>query len=156
VRLNELKGQSSMAHIKIDGWKEAYKGIIDDDYLAKFSYEEQEKKYIASFDEYKDKVLVILKDDVVIGYASLKLDEGELESLYLKPEFKGKGIGTILFFKVCSYFKEKGFKKMILWCLSDNIKALNFYQKLGCKKIGNKDALIGDKYYKEEGYLFEL
>ena len=45
---------------------------------------------------------------------------------------------------------------MIIWCLSENIDAINFYKKLGGKKIIEKEAKIGDELYHEYGFYFDL
>ena len=61
IRKNRLEDQEQMAHIKIDGWRNAYDKIVSSKYLNQLNYEEQTKRYIASFDEYKDLVLVAVK-----------------------------------------------------------------------------------------------
>jgi hypothetical protein len=45
---------------------------------------------------------------------------------------------------------------MIIWCLSENKDAIKFYEKLGGKKVIEKDEKIGDNLYKEYGYYFDL
>ena len=45
---------------------------------------------------------------------------------------------------------------MIVWCLSDNEPAIKFYERLGGKIVKTKEAKIGDKYYKEYGFYFQL
>lgn len=53
IRKNELKDQEQMAHIKVDGWRNAYDRIIASRYLNQLDYEKQTSRYIASFDEYQ-------------------------------------------------------------------------------------------------------
>lgn len=162
IRKNELKDQEQMAHIKIDGWKNAYDRIIASKYLKTLDYKKQTERYIASFDEYKDLVLVAVKDDEVLGYSCYhfydrdhKFDS-ELVSLYIKPEYKGRGIGTKLLKATIKVLKENDKDNMIVWCLSDNTKAISFYEKNGGKKIIEKSAKIGDEKYKEYGFYFDL
>lgn len=45
---------------------------------------------------------------------------------------------------------------MIVWCLSENIKAIKFYEKHGGKNVIEKQAKIGDELYTEYGYFFDL
>lgn len=45
---------------------------------------------------------------------------------------------------------------MIVWCLSENEAAIKFYKKLGGRNIITKNAKIGDIYYKEVGFYFDL
>ena len=51
---------------------------------------------------------------------------------------------------------SKGKNNMIIWCLSENKDAIKFYEKLGGKKVIEKDVKIGDNLYKEYGYYFDL
>ena len=162
IRKNELKDQEQMARIKIDGWTTTYDKIIASKYLKTLDYKKQTERYIASFDEYKDLVFVAVRDDEVLGYSCFHLTDksgkfdSELVSLYIKPTEKRKGIGTNLLKETVKELLSKGKSNMIIWCLSENIDAINFYKKLGGKKVIEKDAKIGDKLYKEYGFYFEL
>ena len=51
---------------------------------------------------------------------------------------------------------NQGKQNMIVWCLSENKNAINFYKKLGGKIVVEKDAKIGDELYKEYGFYFDL
>jgi len=162
IRKNELKDQGQMARIKIDGWKGAYDKIIASNYLNSLDYERQTERYIASFDEYKDLVFVAVRGEEVLGYSCFQLQDksgnfdSELVSLYIKPEEKGKGIGTNLLKETAKELLSKGKKSMIIWCLSENVPAIKFYQKIGGKIMVEKDVKIGDEYYKEYGIYFGL
>lgn len=161
IRKNELKDQEQMAKIKIDGWRSAYDKIIESKYLKKLNYKEQTKRYIASFDEYKDLVLVADKKGEILGYSCFNLNQNdkydaELVSLYIKPEKTGKGIGTDLFIETAKELYNKGKKNMIVWCLADNDNAIEFYKYLGGKKVETKNAKIGDKLYLEYAFYFDL
>ena len=45
---------------------------------------------------------------------------------------------------------------MIVWCFKDNKKAIKFYEKLGGKNVETKTVKIGEKYYQEYGFYFDL
>ena len=162
IRKNLYEDQEQMARIKVDGWKNAYDTIISANYLKSLNYEEQTRRYQASFDEYKDLVFVAVRDDEVLGYAcfnptpNVEQFDSELVSLYIKPTEIGKGIGTSLFLETCKALKSLDKKNMIVWCLSDNENAIKFYERLGGKVVKTKEAKIGDKYYKEYGFYFQL
>ena len=162
IRKNELKDQEQMAKIKIDGWMNTYDRIIASKYLKTLDYKKQTERYIASFDEYKDLVFVAVKGEEVLGYSCFhyydkdgKFDS-ELVSLYIKQEHQGKKIGTNLLKETAKELLSKGKNNMIIWCLSENKDAIKFYEKLGGKKVIEKDAKIGDNLYKEYGYYFDL
>lgn len=162
IRKNEFKDQSQMARIKVDGWKNAYDLIISSEYLNSLNYEEQTKRYEASFEEYKDLVLVAVRGEEVLGYACYNTTpnvddfQSELVSLYIKPSEIGRGIGTALFTETCKELRDLDKRNMIVWCLSDNENAIKFYKKLGGKIVKTKDAKIGDRSYEEYGFYFQL
>lgn len=160
IRYNVIEDQSQMAKIKIDVWRETYKNIIDDEYLNNLDLKKQTQKYFRSFDEYKDRVLVAVKNKEILGYScfdaktnSVKYDS-ELVSIYIKD--RNRGIGTALFNETVKELLSKNKKTMIIWCLKDNKNAINFYKKLGGVITESKQAKIGDKYYEEYGFFFDL
>lgn len=162
IRKNRYEDQEQMAHIKVDGWKNAYDRIIASSYLNSLNYKEQTERYQASFEEYKDYVFVAVRGDEVLGYSCFNptpnVDnfDSELVSLYIKPSEIGKGIGTELFIATRKQMVKFGKKNMIVWCLSDNTNAIKFYEKLGGKVVKTKDAKIGNEIYKEYGFYFQL
>ena len=133
IRYNVIEDQSQMAKIKIDVWRETYKNIIDDEYLNNLDLKKQTQKYFRSFDEYKDRVLVAVKNKEILGYScfdaktnSVKYDS-ELVSIYIKD--RNRGIGTALFNETVKELLSKNKKTMIIWCLKENKNAINFYKK---------------------------
>lgn len=160
IRKNRLEDQEQMAHIKVDGWRNAYDNIISSKYLHKLDYKKQTERYIASFDEYKDLVLVAVKDDEVLGYSCFSYNnekyDSELVSLYIKPDHLNKGIGTTLFKETVKELYENNKKNMIVWCFSDNESAKTFYTDLGGQIVETKVVTIGDEEYQEVGFYYDL
>ncbi|MDE6141013.1 MAG: aminotransferase class I/II-fold pyridoxal phosphate-dependent enzyme [Bacilli bacterium] len=160
VRKNLLKDQEQMAHIKVDGWRNAYDNIISSKYLHKLDYKSQTERYIASFDEYKDLVLVAEKEDEVLGYSCFSYNndkyDSELVSLYIKPDHLSKGIGTTLFKETAKELYENNRKNMIVWCFNDNESAKKFYTDLGGQIVETKTVTIGDEQYESVGFYYDL
>lgn len=58
-----------------------------------------------------------------------------LEDLYVKPDFRGKGIGKALLDKLISIAKEKNYGR-VEWCVLDwNKSAIDFYKGLGAVEL---------------------
>lgn len=77
-------------------------------------------------------------------------------SLFVKEEFRGKGIGKILLEAMIKELNRKSdIRKLKLGVVFTQIAALNMYQKLGFKIIGKaeKELKNGDIFYDE--YLLE-
>ena len=58
--------------------------------------------------------------------------------------------------KAKKILKEREYKEMILWCLEKNKNARKFYEKQGGILSGKRKFKIGDKYYSEVSYKYEL
>ena len=162
IRKNEFKDQRQMARIKVDGWKNAYDLIISSDYINSLNYDEQAERYEASFEEYKDSVLVAVKGEEVLGYACYNTTpneddfQSELVRLYIKPSETGRGIGTSLFKETCKELRDLVKNNMIVWCLHDNEEEIRFYEGLGGKIVKEKQVKIGGRTYNEYGFYFQL
>lgn len=88
------------------------------------------------FDEKICDALVAVENDVVIGFALYYTNystwKGKclyLEDFFVLPEFRGTGIGSILFDEVVAIAKQRGVKRMDWQVLDWNEPALNFYKK---------------------------
>lgn len=58
-----------------------------------------------------------------------------LEDLYVKPEFRGKGIGKALLMKIIALAKERDYGR-VEWCVLDwNTPAIDFYKSLGAIEL---------------------
>ena len=148
IRKNLEKDQEQMAHIKIDGWRTAYDKIVASKYLNSLNYDSQTQRYLSSFDEYKDLVFVAVRGDEVLGYSCFmpedkdKKYDSELISLYVKKKEAGRGIGSNLLISTAKELYSLGKHNMIVWCFSDNINAISFYEGLGGLKVEEKLSLI--------------
>ena len=69
----------SIVKIKIDSWKDTYKGIVSDEFLNSMDYKEnfaKFKKEIENENSIKQNY-VMTKDDIVIGYAKFSILNNE-------------------------------------------------------------------------------
>ncbi len=150
--------------ININGWKEAYKGIVDDKYLENISREDKIKKREK---DYKENGFIVAEiDKEVVGFCryidnlnkspEITNADCELIAIYVKPKYIKKGIGKCLFEYVKNEFRQMKKTKMIWWCLTDNKSARIFYEKMGGKVIAKKLKKIGEKSYEEVCYCIDL
>lgn len=56
-----------------------------------------------------------------------------LEDLFVKPEFRGKGIGKALLEKIISIAKERNYGRVEWSVLDWNESAIDFYKKMGAE-----------------------
>jgi GNAT superfamily N-acetyltransferase len=99
---------------------------------------------LEDFDEAirEEEVLVALKGNIPIGFIAWWLPDNFIHSLFIDPEFIGKGVGKSLL-KTC--LKRTG-KPATLKCLKANKKALKFYEFQNWKIISEGESDDGDYY----------
>ena len=145
-------------------WNETYRGIIDDKFLDNMSNTVEERIKIGqnNFNKADCFSYVIEDNEKLVGYTSCEKsrdedypNSGEISSLYLKKEYKGKGLGKELFKNSENKLKELGFKDYIIGCLDQN-PTNEFYKHMGGIYYKSKMIKIGDKEYKENYYYFEM
>jgi len=83
-----------------------------------------------------------LNGEVIGGsgiYPTKNLPEGyaELVKIYLKSEYRGKGIGKQLMDKSISYAKEQGYTHLYLESFPSLKEAIQLYEKIGFERIEN-------------------
>lgn len=164
IRNIEEKDIPDVVNIQIDGWKSAYKGIIDDSVLNSMNRNERIEK---RRNDYKENGFIIAElNNKAVGFCrytdsniftrDISDIDCELLALYVKPSLKYNGIGTKLFQFVINDFKSKNKTNMILWCLKDNEPSKKFYIKMGGEIIKERTIEIGGKEYLEVGFLYNI
>lgn len=58
-----------------------------------------------------------------------------LEDLFVKPSYRGKGIGKALFSKIISIAKERNYGRVEWSVLDWNLSAIDFYKKMGAEPL---------------------
>ena len=77
-------------------------------------------------------------------------------AIYIKPEYKFKGIGTKMFNYITNDMINNNKTKMVLWCLKENEPSKKFYTKMGGKLTSEKEVTIDNKIYFEVSFVYNL
>ena len=84
-------------------------------------------------------------------------DCGEIISLYLLPEYMGKGYGKELLKTAISELSAQGFQEIFLWVLEENNRARHFYERYGFLKAADViEEKIGGKNVREIRYVRKI
>jgi len=141
-------------------WREAYFGIIPGVTLEKMFARRGERWWRSTVT--RGRPLVVLDaGQGVVGYASygrcrdraLSAD-GEIDELYLMPEYQGVGYGRRLFKAVCNDLRHRGMSRIAVWALAENERACAFYEGMGGRKIARVEERIGGTPLAKVAYLF--
>lgn len=97
-------------------------------------------------------IIVAKIDDVLVGfgmYSEFRFKEGYKytieHSIYVHPDFQGKGIGKLLLSMLIELAKKQNFHTMIGVIDSENISSILFHEQFGFKIVGE---------IKESGFKF--
>lgn len=130
-----------IAALHAESWKNAYKGILSDEYLAKNVLKNRLETWKFRFDNPTVNQFIILAEEnnLLVGFVCIfgnqDTEFGSLiDNLHVKPDFKGKGIGKKLLNKASDLiFENYRTRLMHLWVFQANTSAIGFYEKLGGK-----------------------
>ena len=154
-----------MAEIHAFGKKEAYAGIIDDSYLDR-AINDNDYRLDQMLQRYGSRnSLIAEQDGAVVGFiqwvfgnesSGLGYAMSEVCSLYIHPQHKGLGIGSMLLERVKMLCKSAGCNNMQLYCLEQNVSAVNFYKKHDGTIINRTMLKFDEKEYPAFVFLFNL
>lgn len=117
------------------------------------SREEIERWWSEHGDRYA--VLLAVEGGTVIGWASLnrfsaRCAHAEIAdvSIYVKREFRGKGVGFALLQRLLADAKAGGFRKLVLHALDGNEHGKRLYRKAGFREVGvfREHGKVDDRY----------
>ena len=137
----------AISNIYERSWKYAYQNIIPQDYLDSIPT----GRWANSITKNGMKSLVLIGKSRWEKYS----DYGEIVSIYLLPEYIGKGYGASLLEKCVEELKNLGFDRILLWVLEENSRARSFYERNGFTCSGEyMNDTIGGKELKEVMYTY--
>lgn len=164
IRRARFEDLRSVSEIVVASWKDAYRGIVDDEYLDGLTVEENYRRRAGNFTD--DGFVVAEVNGEVVAFCRYVFENAyadrfpdvdcELCALYVKPDCKGDGIGKRLIRFVMQDFKDRGYRRMLLWCFKDNFPARVFYEKMGGVYGGTGVVSRGGKDYDEVCYVYDL
>ncbi|WP_130609065.1 GNAT family N-acetyltransferase [Cohnella abietis] len=98
-----------------------------------FHWANKEEMALEDFDKHTvdEHILLAEEDSRILGFASVYLPEDFIHHLFVHPDFAGKGVGG----QLLKASIEKMNKPIKLKCVSENHKAMKFYENNGWKKV---------------------
>ncbi len=114
-----------------------YANSLDFD-LAFQEFDRELSELPGKYSEPDGRLFIVYESGRPAGCVALrKIDEGicEMKRLYVRPEFRGKGIGRLLAEGVISEAKKIGYVKMRLDTVSSMTEAITLYRSLGFVEI---------------------
>ncbi len=142
---DEIKGKAAVHY---QAWKEAYVGLVNQDFLDRRTKEMSLQSAQRAFDN--GITTLIAKDrECVVGFADFGRywlddlrDAGEIYAIYVLKEYYGKGIGFALMKKALDALSK--YPQTAVWALTGNERAIRFYRRCGFEFDGEiKEIELG-------------
>ena len=129
----------ALAVVHVRAWREAYRGLLPDAYLARMSEADYARRFRRSLTHpgSHEVTLVAATRDGLFGYVQAGPSrarvpgEAEVATLYVLRQWHGRGAGRRLLIGAARALAADGARSVALSVLRDNIAARGFYEHLG-------------------------
>lgn len=136
IRWAQLKDVQDLGFVHSESYRNAYKGIMPDDYLDEYTPIVREKYFYNALLHGTEQIAVMLVDSKAVGCMIIKACSdndlqpcsSEISAIYLLQNYKGMGLGKHLLNWGIDKLKELGYTTAILWVLKENKHAIRFYE----------------------------
>ncbi len=154
-----------LAEIHVAAWREAYREILPAAQLAGLSVVRRTRNWELWLAAPSVLTWVDERGGRPVGFATLgplrahgrtSRSLGELRMLYVDPEHWRRGIGRDLLERVLDAARERGFSQIVLWVLTQNLRARAFYSALGFEPDRTRQDTVGGHPVDETRYCLQL
>lgn len=157
-----------LAHVHVETWRDAYVGMIPDDYLVGLDEMHAAVRWTRRLShlEEPERLSVAEVDSDIVGYChggpwrsqSLPVPVGdrsaEIYSLYVDPSFQGLGLGRALLGHVVSGMIDDGFDQLAIMTLAENRNGRRFYDALGGMVDRTIPSVVGGTPVEQVAYVW--
>jgi ribosomal protein S18 acetylase RimI-like enzyme len=158
IRQARPSDAAAIASTHDEAWRSAYQGVIPGIELDKLINRRGSDWWDSAIRK-GSRISTLVFGDTVAGYAnygrnrarSLHYD-GEIYELYLRPEYQGVGFGRRLFSAARRDLVQSGMKSLVVWALSDNDPAVEFYRSLGGRAVARSSERFGTRVLDKVAY----
>ena len=151
IRRAKASDAAAVADTHDEAWRGAYQGVIPGLELEKLVTRRGPDWWDSAIRK-GSRIAILAFGDKVAGYANYGrnrarslFNEGEIYELDLRPEYQRLGFGRRLFTSARRDLAQSGLKSLVVWALSDNDPAVEFYKALGGKAVARSSERFGEK-----------
>ncbi len=155
-----------LAAIHVASKKEAYKNIIDHDFLASKTLSEYKNKWSEWLADEGIEVPVLTQNSNKCGFISYgrmqtappgtskirPIYSAEIFAIHIHPDYWKQGFGYKLLSFAVDVLRDEKHQGLCLWVLKDNSNAIGFYDRFKGQRLGKRDVQVGPNKVKEICY----
>ncbi len=155
----------AIVHVKM--WQQTYRGQVPDSFLDNMSIEKRFEVWKSGLQNPtpNNYMFVVDVDGIVAGWVTggvnrdddLPKTVGELQGIYMHPDYAGKEYGSKLMQRILNVLRNDGYKQATLWVLDTNKKTRDWYESKGWKVEGKTKVEHRDGFdLNEVRYIIDL
>jgi ribosomal protein S18 acetylase RimI-like enzyme len=151
IRRAKASDANAVASAHDEAWRMAYQGIIPGTELEKLIIRRGPAWWESAIRK-GSRIALLQFGDKIAGYTNYGRNrarslyyDGEIYELYLRPEYQGLGFGRRLFTAARRDLAQSAMKSLIVWALSENDSAVEFYRALGGKAVARSSEKFGTR-----------
>jgi ribosomal protein S18 acetylase RimI-like enzyme len=167
VRVARTTDAAAIARVHVETWQSTYAGVIPDAYLVRLSHLlEGRPRQVALAPTVRESTLVAEAEGAgVVGFASFGPVRraglppgtrflGEVYTLYVLPDYQGRGLGRALLDSAFTSLAARGRRSAIIWVLEANPSRF-FYEHLGGVRVARRTERFAGADLGEVAYGWE-
>jgi ribosomal protein S18 acetylase RimI-like enzyme len=161
IRRAKACDAAAVASAHDEAWRAAYQGIIPGTELNKLINRRGPDWWDSAIRK-GSRIALLQFGDNIAGYTNYGRNrarslyyDGEIYELYLRPEFQGLGFGRRLFTAARRDMAQSGLKSMVVWALSENDNAVEFYRALGGKAVARSSEKFGTRVLDKVAFAWQ-
>ena len=152
-----LADAAAIGVVHVESWRAAYAGIVDDAALLGLRPTRLAAFYARRIG--KGGVLVARQNGRVVGFASAAVNPtrfgaGEIETLYVAPDWQGRGIGRGLIRAAAAHLVRARCGSAFLWVLGANPNRF-FYERMRGRLAGHGTTKVGGSDVAQVAYRWD-
>jgi ribosomal protein S18 acetylase RimI-like enzyme len=147
IRAAQPADAAAVAHIHVESWKVAYRGIMPDEVIARTDLAYRTRFWADRIATREWPVCVIEEGGELVAFCQMVPSPdpdddpktvGHITSIHALPHLRGRGYGRALLDHAFAEFRRRGFREVTLWVLEENASARRFYERLGFREDGGR------------------
>jgi ribosomal protein S18 acetylase RimI-like enzyme len=151
TRFASLTDVEGLALVHDETWRSTYRGIIPGAELEKIISCRGTSWWQAAINK-GNRIALSFYDGKLVGYVNYGRNrakglayQGEIYEIYMLSEYQGTGFGQQLFATAREDLKSHKLNSLVVWALSDNDAAIEFFKAMGGKPIARSTERFGTK-----------